>query len=323
MALGKARNDINRIAIRNGIKVRNIICRRYKIPMLSTLNALRQYLSVIFDGANTDEVVVQYPVFAGIKAYQIARRLFHWKYKKVTLLIHDIGFFRSEKDRTEEVRILNEADKIIVHTQAMADALRTAGVQSHMQILTLFDYLTDDDFKSDEDMVKNKKVVIFAGNLKKSKFLPDLCNFDFGDISFNLYGLKEADMNFANFKGKRYCGFFDSEHTAQITGGWGLVWDGDSIDSCCGTLGNYLRYNLPHKLSLYIASGIPVIVWKDSAVAKYVQENRIGIVVNSLKEIPQTIDAFLDSDYLSLVSNCRKIGTLLRNGAMTLKALEL
>ncbi|NRO11242.1 Beta-1,6-galactofuranosyltransferase WbbI [Lactobacillus helveticus] len=48
--------------------------------------------------------------------------------------------------------------------------------------------------------------------------------------------------------------------------------------------GNYLRYNDPHKLSLYLASGIPVIIWKKAAEAKFVEENKVGITVDSLED---------------------------------------
>lgn len=45
------------------------------------------------------------------------------------------------------------------------------------------------------------------------------------------------------------------------------VWDGDSVDTCAGNTGAYLRYNNPHKTSLYLACGMPVIVWKEAAIA--------------------------------------------------------
>lgn len=41
---------------------------------------------------------------------------------------------------------------------------------------------------------------------------------------------------------------------------FGLVWDGNSMDTCTGNYGSYLRINDPHKVSLYLSSGLPIIV---------------------------------------------------------------
>ena len=34
------------------------------------------------------------------------------------------------------------------------------------------------------------------------------------------------------------------------------MWDGPSPDTCAGVYGAYLRYNNPHKTSLYLAAGL-------------------------------------------------------------------
>ena len=53
-------------------------------------------------------------------------------------------------------------------------------------------------------------------------------------------------------------------------GNLGLIWDGasDSSDEDIG-MKNYTRYNNPHKLSCYMAAGLPVIVWEKSAISKF------------------------------------------------------
>ena len=50
-----------------------------------------------------------------------------------------------------------------------------------------------------------------------------------------------------------------------MEGSFGLVWDGISVETCAGVYGEYLKVNNPHKTSLYLASGIPVIIWKEAA----------------------------------------------------------
>lgn len=315
VAFGKARYDINRIAISNGFPVENIICRFFKVPFLTTLNILRQYFMLLRRIGSRKILVVQYPV-SGPKALPLTLKLIRNKGNKVVFFIHDINSFRYGRNTKKEVDILNSADELIVHTEAMANLLRHNNVSTPMTVLHIFDYLTEDSFSSDKEMLRLKKTVAFGGNLVKSAFLPLLCEHDFGDVSFNLYGLK-GNIDLSKYKGKKYCGVFDSEHTAQIHGGWGLVWDGDSIDSCSGVLGKYLRYNLPHKLSLYLSAGMPVIVWRESAVASMVESRHLGIIVDRLQDIPAIIDNMPDDDYMQLVYNCRDFGKELRQGEMT------
>lgn len=321
VAFGKARNDINRIAEKNGILVKNVICKFYKLPFMTTINVLRQYARLISNIGSGNDIVVQYPESCP-KAFPWAIKMLHNSHNNVTLFIHDIDSFRYNGDISKEVEALNRVDSLIVHTEAMAALLKRNGVRVPMHTLRLFDYLTDDAFVSEDKILSHRKEVIFAGFLKKSEFLPSLCSHDFGDISFNLYGIKDKNVDYNKFDGKKYCGVFDSEHTGQLVGGWGLVWDGKSIDTCAGGLGEYLRYNLSHKLSLYFAAGIPVIVWKQSSVAKLVESEKCGIAVESLKEIPSLLDNLTNAEYLQLMLNSRKIGTKLRNGEMTMAALR-
>ena len=115
---------------------------------------------------------------------------------------------------------------------------------------------------------------------------------------------------------------FHPDNVSVLEGSWGLVWDGDSVDGCTGAMGEYLRYNASHKLSLYIVAELPVIVWKESAVAKYVEERGIGICVGSLREIRGRIDGMSDEEYGQMIVNIRKEAAELKRGAHLRAALE-
>ena len=78
--------------------------------------------------------------------------------------------------------------------------------------------------------------------------------------------------------------------------------------------GNYLRYNNPHKLSLYLSSGLPVIVWKDSAEANFVEKNGVGLAVNSLFELSERLEKLSQDEYLQLVTNAKNIMKKLKEG---------
>ena len=75
------------------------------------------------------------------------------------------------------------------------------------------------------------------------------------------------------------------EIPSKLTRGFGLVWDGDSLDGCRGQSGQYLRYNNPHKLSLYLSSGLPVVIWTGAAEAGFVREHGVGLCVDSLNDL--------------------------------------
>ena len=74
-------------------------------------------------------------------------------------------------------------------------------------------------------------------------------------------------------KNVKYCGQYKPEELPEkLEGGFGLVWDGDDLGACTGVFGEYMKYNNPHKTSLYLASGLPVIIWEKAAMAKYIEK---------------------------------------------------
>ena len=50
-------------------------------------------------------------------------------------------------------------------------------------------------------------------------------------------------------------------------------------------MGEYLQYNAPHKMSLYIRCGLPIIVWEKAGLAPFVKKNNVGICISSLTEL--------------------------------------
>lgn len=75
------------------------------------------------------------------------------------------------------------------------------------------------------------------------------------------------------------------EFIKHIDADFGLVWDGDSLDGCSGEYGQYLKWNSPHKVSFYLRAGLPLIIWKEAAVAPIIEEAGAGITIWSLKEL--------------------------------------
>jgi hypothetical protein len=120
----------------------------------------------------------------------------------------------------------------------------------------------------------------------------------------------------------RYKGIFEPDAPA-LDGRYhfGLVWDGGSVDTCDGGYGTYLRFNNPHKLSLYLALGLPVIVWRESAAAELVLANGVGIAVAGLRELDEVARGLTHASYLELAANAARLGLRVKRGEFLRDAL--
>lgn len=112
--------------------------------------------------------------------------------------------------------------------------------------------------------------------------------------------------------------FAPEELPAHIKGEFGLVWDGNSLNDSTG----YMRFNNPHKMSLYLASGLPVIVWDKAATAEYVENNRVGITIGSLTDLNSRLDNISKDEYVIYQQNAMNIAKKLREGFYTHSAIQ-
>lgn len=322
-ASSKARIDVTKILENAGYIPYNIFVKKYPIPKLTGILFLIKYCKLLVKIKAGDELCIQYPVKRTmLYFFQNVIKILKKRKVKVVFIIHDLDYIRldSYKDLKNAILApLHLADNIIAHTFNMADHLKNEGITAPINILYLFDYLTKDPIISIDYCLQHKYEVVFAGNLIKSVFLRRLNEYKFEIVRFNLYGLKPV---FSFSLGKEYKGAFKPENTSYIQGGWGLVWDGDSLDGCSGLMGNYLRYNASHKLSLYITAGIPVIIWSQCGLAEWITEKKLGITINSLEELDNVLSRISNESYLEILHNVHAQSELLRSGKMLLNALN-
>lgn len=251
-----------------------------------------------------------------------------FKRAHIITLIHDIDTLR-ESDSTQDVPVgaelrdvLKWSDAIIVHNETMRDWLAARGIPLRkMTVLRLFDYLADGSV-SGRDRPRGTRTVAIAGNLDpaKSGYLRDLRELSM--VRWYLYG-PNFDQESITGGTVTYQGCFPPEELPGfLRADYGLVWDGDSIDTCLGGMGEYLRVNSPHKVSLYLASGLPVIVWKESALARMVVDEGLGITVESLREIPDRLGKVDDTRYRGMCLRVAAYGERLRRGKFIKEAVE-
>ncbi len=258
------------------------------------------------------------------RSVAILVRLARRKNIKSHYIVHDINFLRYDEFYSDkkEVEFLKLFDCLYVHTENMVKHLHRLGISTPMKIMHIFDYYSDDPVMAKEETFALKNVVAFAGNLDKSVFLAKLVNTEIpSNITYRLYGISQDASKLENSQIK-YMGAFQPNRTGALKAGWGLLWDGDSVETCSGDLGLYLKVNASHKLSLYLACGMPVIVWKESSLAEWLTQKGVCITINSLKEIPEAISNLSDNQYSKMIDNSIKLSVQLRKGEL-LKALLL
>lgn len=232
----------------------------------------------------------------------------------LVILVHDSMHFRSTETFSKiETKLLNCASELIIHTPQMQKLFKKNGVNRPCRLLWLFDYLTQETPNNNSNHDANS--IAFAGALHKSEFLKNLKDAMFNNICVHLFGNKPHDT-VEYPKWLKYIGRFSPENVTALTEGWGLTWDGDSIEELHGPLGNYLKYNSSHKVSLYIAAGIPLILSKDSALAEYVEKNKLGITISSLLELDQIIPNQDKVELEVIRKSVMEKSAVLRNGEM-------
>lgn len=296
----KARTDTDRIVSEFFSEFTHIEIKSYSSKFQKILDKVSpKYLAklskILF--ARDKQIFLQYPFYFDKITNKIIKQFAIEN--DTILLLHDVDSLRDfgEISVKKEIEFFNKTSGLIVHNEFMKMGLEKLGVTVKMTELKLFDYLLDDAPKIER---KLSKVVAFPGNLIKSEFLKD-GEIENISVNFHLYG--GADPKFGA-KNLTYMGGYSPEIIPhKLTESFGLIWDGNTIKTCSGAYGEYLKYNNPHKLSLYVASKLPVIAWEESAVAKFVTEQNIGITVKNLCEIPEKIDALVKADYDKFLTN--------------------
>ena len=235
-------------------------------------------------------------------------------------IVHDVEELRilgkEQYHKREFEFMMKIADVLIVHNNVMRDFFIAKGFDKEkIVVLGIFDYLRNE---SNSKLPVFEKSVTIAGNLdvKKSGYLANLPDVN---CKFYLYGpnfsLGEADNVI-------YDGVLLPDQIPKVlTKGFGLIWDGDSIETCKGGFGDYLRYNNPHKLSLYLSSGLPVIIWKNAAEAKFVEENGVGYTVESLHDVQKLMEMISENKYKKMAERVREVSKRLIDGEYMQTAL--
>lgn len=318
----KAKTDIEQIMVSLGYKNAGFKQTRYRNTILAFFMTLLSVLKAPFSLRKGDVLVLQYPLK---KYFQFVCHMSHWRGAKVVVIIHDLGSFRRKKlSAAQEIIRLNHADYVIAHNFKMKNWLLENGCTAQLGVLHIFDYLSSGKSQNLMKPEGSIRHILYAGalNQRKNSFLYEVGSY-MNMHRFSLYGSGFECDKAKNQDRFDYKGFVSSDELiAKASGDFGLVWDGHSVSSCTGDFGTYLQYNNPHKTSLYIRCGLPVIIWDKAALATFVSEEQIGISVSSLEELDEKLACLTEDEYSMMRSNVQKISDRLADGYYCKSALE-
>ncbi|SFZ93991.1 hypothetical protein SAMN05428642_103491 [Flaviramulus basaltis] len=307
-ASGKAKTDFEYVLKEVGFK--NLGFKQSSIPN-SVVGAIKNFMGITIALIRLpfkSILFTQYPVNKYRKYIVSVAQL---KKCKTVTIVHDVSFLRKRtKNKNAELDNICKSDAVVVHNPTMKQWFLDQGVKIPVINLELFDYVVFDR-PTQNDAIKKVDTysLVYAGGYggNKNSYVYDVDKVKTNNFNLKLYG-KGFDSEKRIVPEKEslvlYEGAFPADKIPyKIIGDFGLVWDGNSVETCSGQYGEYLKFNNPHKTSLYLLCGLPLIIWKEAALAPFVQENNLGITISSLEELNDILEKLDFEDYKKIKEN--------------------
>ncbi|GAA4897263.1 sugar transferase [Flaviramulus aquimarinus] len=326
-AAGKAKTDCEH-TLRN-IGFKNLGFKQSSIPN-SAIGTIKNFFGISIALLRLPfkaVICTQYPNNKFRKLIMFFAKL---KRCKIITIVHDVRVLKGRvKDINKELSKIINSDVIIVHNTSMKQWFLDQGTKIPIVVLGIFDYVSKEKpIQNKATVEKEKYNIAYAGGFGDGK---NAYIFDFDILENNRYNLKLYGVGFDPNKRKvseeksviYYQGAFPSDQIAyKIEADFGLVWDGISTKSCSGDLGAYLKYNNPHKTSLYLVCGLPVIVWDKAAIATFIVENNLGIAVSNLADLNKIMENLTEADYKTMKHNVQKVQEKVMKGQFVEEAVN-
>ena len=283
---------------------------RYNAIQESTGSRERRFDGIIAGMQAGDIVICQFPTGNGLEFERALVRHIKAYHGRIMIFIHDLEIMMFENRLSmfqSMVELYNEAEVLIVPSYGMKSFLVERGIRSGMKFIIqeTWDYTTQISLIYSK---KLKREIHFAGNPDRFQF-PHTWNYE---IPLKVYANQECQGSNA-----QKMGWLQLERLLLelSEGGFGLVWYGDE------TWHQYMSMNNSLKLSTYLAAGIPVIAQRNISNQCMIEENHLGIIVDSLEEAAAAVRDMSDQEYQEYVSAVARFAPLIREGFFTKKCL--
>lgn len=260
---------------------------------------LEALLSCVLPG---DTVIVQYPLWTNNTEFELEfiNYLKTVRHAKIVALVWDIvSWLQDNRDRDytgdASLWMLNKYDLVVAANPKMAKRLREeGGVISPMIPM----YLTDFIYNGPLLQKQFKKEIYYVATGIDPAMIEEYPS----NMPINFIGPNSKVKDFPEYV--RLLGPMDSNDIpSQLDGGFGLLY----YPQNGGYKGmhRYGEYNNPMKLSLYLASGLPVVCLSNTAHAKWIKERGVGVVIDNLSDIEQAINAVTEDEYYKMLENIK------------------
>lgn len=310
---GVARTDIELVMERMGyenIGWRRTYSRNGIVHSLRNVTGVFHAIRRIGEG---DVVVLQYQMKQYARFCRAARR----RGAKIICLIHDLDSFRDKVlTPEEEIPLLNMADVLLTHNHNMRQWLTEHGCTVPMVDYEIMDYLKGISAEPHPMPADGRFSLFFVGNLSSelNDWIYQLAEIMPGRDIY-LYGSELNIAKAAKLPNLHPVGeMADGEIIARHRGDFGISWYGLSLDEGIGKVGEYMAYNNPHKVGLYLRCNAPVVVWSEAGRADFIKRQGVGMAVKSLRELDGALDALSSDSYTRMIANVRRINGNLKSG---------
>ena len=327
-ASGKAKTDFEYALQKIGFK--NLGFKQSCIPN-SAIGAIKNFFGITWALIRLPRKAVlctQYPINKYRNYILFIARL---KNCKIITLVHDVGYLRKRtKNKENELIKVCNSDAIIVHNPNMKQWFLDQGINIPIIVLGIFDYVANELPKQNITIEhKSPFNLVYAGGYggNKNSYVYDVDNLKTNYFNLKLYGTgfepEKRKVNEAE-SSVFYAGVFPSNEIAyKIKGDFGLVWDGESVNTCSGQYGEYLKFNNPHKTSLYILCGLPIVIWEEAALAPFIKENNLGITISSLAKLDEAFNKLSFQDIATMKKNVLKFQQKVISGSFYKAAVKM
>ncbi|RYZ00744.1 MAG: hypothetical protein EOO11_00535 [Chitinophagaceae bacterium] len=312
---GIGNKDIESILLEHGYRAIRF-GDHHNFSAAAKLRRLGQLVHLVGSLPRGSEIVLQWPLYARMHRLLLQGLRRFRRDVRFICYVTDINGLK-DGDRgllQQELSGFRMFERFVVHNDSMRAWLQQQLPPVRISTIEFFDFRAQ---PSACDRVKSTELV-FAGNLSKSGFLQELPQYP--GLSFHLFGERSPLL-----PGAPNCIFHGAHEPATLAGllpgSFGLVWDGDSSTGLEGPLGDYARYISPHKLSLYIVAGLPIICQEESAAAALVAKYGIGFAVPSLANIGARIAGLTDVKYAAMRERMRPLAARIAAGRCLMDAL--
>lgn len=256
-----------------------------------------------------DVVVCQFHTWNGLSFERGLVERIKAYHGRIVIFIHSLEALMKKSSGFllgETVELYNQAEVLIVPSHAMKQFLLESGIRAGMKFIVqeMWDCPTSINFRKEPEFRKEIHCVV--------SYDSETVNNWYHDISLKVYSS-------ISVKGKNVYsmgGLNQDELLLEFSkGGFGLEWYHDEQAY------SYMRYGNSISLSPYLVAGIPVIVPTGISCQKLIEENHLGLTVNSLEEAVRIIEDMNASEYRRYALHVEQFAPALRNGYYTKKCL--